>query len=134
MIKEFRDFIMRGNVLDLAVAVIIGGAFGVIVTSLVNDIIMPAIGFMIGEVNFNDLEVVLKEATEEGGKAVAIRWGAFVTHIINFLLVAFVIFLIIKGYNSTQKKEEEAPAAPPAPSKEEVLLGEIRDILKSQNS
>lgn len=138
MIKEFRDFIMRGNVLDLAVAVIIGAAFGKIVTSLVNDVIMPAVGLVLGGVNFSDLQVVLKEAVMEGEEviqeAVAIKYGVFIQTVVDFLLVALVIFLIIKAYNKTQKKEEEAPAPPPAPSAEETLLTEIRDILKSQNS
>ncbi|MCI4671053.1 MAG: large-conductance mechanosensitive channel protein MscL [Bacteroidia bacterium] len=139
MIKEFREFIMRGNVLDLAVAVIIGGAFGKIVSSLVKDIIMPFIGYVTGGVNFTDLKYVLKEAVMEGDAvkeaAVTINYGTFVQFIVDFVLVAFVLFLIIKTFNKLQKKqEEEVAAAPPAPSKEETLLGEIRDILKAQNS
>lgn len=129
MIKEFREFIMKGNILDLAVAVIIGGAFGKIVTSFVNDIIMPPIGLLLGGVNFTDLKMVLKAAEGEA-EAVTLNYGAFVQNIVDFLIVAFVIFMVIKAYNNMQKKEEEAPAAPPEPSNEEKLLGEIRDLLK----
>ncbi|RMG27820.1 MAG: large-conductance mechanosensitive channel protein MscL [Bacteroidetes bacterium] len=137
MIKEFQKFIMRGNVLDLAVAVIIGGAFGKIVSSLVNDLLMPPIGLMLGGVNFSDLAITLKEAVVENGEviadAVSVRYGVFLQTVIDFLLVAFAIFMVIKAYNSMKKKEEEAPAAPPAPSAEETLLTEIRDLLKQQN-
>ena len=129
MIKEFKEFIMRGNVLDLAVAVIIGGAFGKIVTSLVNDVIMPPIGMALGGVNFTDLKITLQEAVGDA-EAVTMNVGVFIQTIIDFLLVAAAIFLVIKAYNSTQKKEEEAPAAPPEPSNEEKLLTEIRDLLK----
>ena len=129
MIKEFREFIMKGNILDLAVAVIIGGAFGKIVTSFVNDIIMPPIGLLLGGVNFTDLKMVLKAAEGEA-EAVTLNYGAFVQNIVDFLIVALVIFMVIKAYNNMQKKEEEAPAAPPEPSNEEKLLGEIRDLLK----
>ncbi|MEM6765711.1 MAG: large-conductance mechanosensitive channel protein MscL [Bacteroidota bacterium] len=132
MIKEFREFIMKGNILDLAVAVIIGGAFGKIVTSFVNDIIMPPIGLLLGGVNFTDLKMVLKEAEGEV-EAVTLNYGAFVQNIVDFLIVAFVIFLVIKAYNNSKRKEEEAPAAPPEPSAEEKLLTEIRDVLKSQS-
>ena len=130
MIKEFREFIMKGNVLDLAVAVIIGGAFGKIVTSFVNDVLMPPIGMALGGVNFNDLAVVLKEGAE-GVEPVLLKYGAFLQTIIDFLLIALAIFMVVKAYNSMQKKEEEepAPAAPPEPSNEEKLLAEIRDLL-----
>jgi large conductance mechanosensitive channel len=123
---------MKGNVLDLAVAVIIGAAFGKIVGSFVNDILMPPIGMLIGGVDFSDLAVVLKEAVGET-PAVTLAYGKFIQTIIDFLIIAFVIFMVVKGYNATQKKEEEkpaAPAAPPAPSNEEKLLAEIRDLLK----
>ncbi|MEM7510692.1 MAG: large-conductance mechanosensitive channel protein MscL [Bacteroidota bacterium] len=129
MIKEFREFIMKGNILDLAVAVIIGGAFGKIVSSFVNDIIMPPIGLLLGGVNFTDLKMVLK-AAEGDVEAVTLNYGAFVQNVVDFLIVAFVIFMVIKAYNNMQKKEEEAPAAPPEPSNEEKLLTEIRDLLK----
>ena len=136
MIKEFRDFIMRGNVLDLAVAVIIGGAFNKIVGSLVNDVIMPLIGAVVN-VNFADWKIPLKDAVVEGEKviqeAVTMNIGMFIQTVIDFLLIAFTIFIIIKMYNNLQKKEEEAPAEPPAPSEEVVLLTEIRDALKNQN-
>ena len=135
MIKEFKAFIMKGNVLDLAVAVIMATYFGAIVKSLVNDVIMPPIGKMLGGVDFNEIKYVLSEAvmTAEGEvetAEVAVRYGSFINTIITFIIVAFAIFMIIKAYNKTQKKEEEAPAAPPEPSKEEVLLTEIRDALR----
>ncbi|MEL6191231.1 MAG: large-conductance mechanosensitive channel protein MscL [Bacteroidota bacterium] len=129
MIKEFREFIMKGNILDLAVAVIIGGAFGKIVSSFVSDIIMPPIGLLLGGVNFTDLKMVLK-AAEGDVEAVTLNYGAFVQNVVDFLIVGFVIFMVIKAYNNMQKKEEEAPAAPPEPSNEEKLLAEIRDLLK----
>lgn len=137
MLKEFKEFIMRGNVLDLAVGVIIAGAFGVIVSSFTNDIIMPPIGLLMGGVNFSDLEMVLQpEVTDAAGAVtqakVAIRYGSFLQSIIDFLIIAFVIFMLLKGYNSMQAKKEEAPAAPappPGPTAEE-LLAEIRDLLR----
>lgn len=129
MIKEFKEFAMRGNVVDLAVGVIIGGAFGKIVSSLVGDVIMPPIGVLLGGVNFSDLSITIKEASE-GAEAVVIKYGAFIQTVIDFLIIAFVIFVVIKGMNSLKKKEEAAPAAPPAPSNEEKLLAEIRDLLK----
>lgn len=131
--KEFKEFAMRGSVVDLAVGVVIGGAFGKIVTSLVNDIIMPPIGFITGGVDFSNLKYVMTAADEAAGVAeVAINYGTFVNVVIQFIIVAFCIFLVIKGLNSLKKKEEAAPAAPPAPSKEEVLLAEIRDILRNK--
>ena len=142
MLKEFKSFAMKGNVLDLAVAVIIGGAFGKIITSFVNDVIMPPIGMMLGNTDFSKLRVILKEgsaAVMDGDQVVtpavsevAIKYGAFINTILDFLIVAFAIFMVIKAYNKTKKKEEAKPAAPPAPSKEEVLLTEIRDILKEK--
>lgn len=130
--KEFKEFAMRGNVVDMAVGIIIGAAFGKIVTSLVNDIIMPPIGLLVGGVDFKDLAVVLKEAVGDT-PAVTLSYGNFVQVVFDFLIVAFAIFLMIKGLNSLKKKEEEAPAAPPKPSKEETLLAEIRDLLKEKN-
>jgi large conductance mechanosensitive channel len=132
MMKEFKEFAMRGNVVDLAVGVIIGGAFGKIVSSFVADIVMPPIGILLGGVDFKDLAYVLKEAEGEVA-AVTIGYGAFAQTVIDFLIIAFVIFLAIKGMNKMKRKEEEAPAAPappPAPSNEEKLLAEIRDLLK----
>jgi large conductance mechanosensitive channel len=125
MLKEFKDFINRGNVIDLAVAVIIGGAFGAIITSLVNDIIMPLIGVLIGGIDFAALSIDVGEAT--------ILYGSFIQAIINFLIIAFVVFLVVRSFNKLQKAEEEAPPAPPEPSPEEKLLAEIRDLLKAQN-
>lgn len=123
MIQEFKAFIAKGNVLDLAVAVIMGGAFGAIVTSLVNDIIMPLIGVILGGVNFADLSIVIGEAT--------VTYGNFIQAIINFLIIAFVIFMIVRTANNMKTQEEEKPAAPKGPSTEE-LLAEIRDLLKAQ--
>lgn len=120
---------MKGNLLDLAVAVIIGAAFKTIVTSLVNDVLMPPIGMALGGVDFSDLKYTIQEASGEAA-AITINYGAFTQTIIDFVIIAFVIFMVIKGYNSMQKKKEEAPEEPPAPSNEEVLLAEIRDLLK----
>jgi large conductance mechanosensitive channel len=135
MMKEFKDFAMRGNVVDLAVAVVIGGAFGKIVTSLVGDVIMPPIGLALGGVDFTNLQLTLKEAVvnAEGVEevaAVAIRYGAFVQTIVDFLIVAWAIFMVVRAMNSMKKKEEAAPAPPPQPSEEVLLLREIRDNLK----
>lgn len=136
IIQEFKEFAIKGNVVDMAVGIIIGAAFGKIVTSLVNDVIMPPIGMIIGGVNFNGLRLVLKSATvDAAGVAspeVAINYGAFIQVLFDFIIVAFCIFMMIKGLNSLKKKKEEAPAAPPAPTKEEVLLTEIRDLLKNK--
>src|SRR5690554_3070684 len=129
MLKEFKKFAIRGNVIDLAVAVIIGGAFGKIVSSFVNDIVMPLIGVILGGVNFKELAWVLVEATDEV-EAVAVRYGLFIQNIIDFVIIAFVIFLMIRLINSMKKKEEEAPSTPPAPEPTVVLLEEIRDLLK----
>lgn len=125
MIQEFKDFIMKGNVLELAVAVIIAGAFGAVVTSFTGDILMPPIGMAIGDVNFSELEYVLR-AAEGDAPAVTIRWGQFVKYVIDFLVIAFVLFMVIKAYNKTQTPEEEAPAGP----SDNDLLAEIRDLLK----
>ena len=128
LLEEFKAFVMRGNVLDLAVGVIIGGAFGKIVTSLVNDIFMPIIGMILGNVNFSSLEIKLGEPVE-GAEQAAIRYGMFIQEIVNFLIIALCIFMVIKVVNKLQKKNEEAPAPAPEPTKEEVLLTEIRDAL-----
>jgi large conductance mechanosensitive channel len=129
MWKEFRDFINRGNVIDLAVAVIIGGAFGAIVSSLVNDIIMPLIGLLMGGVDFASLAIQVGDAQ--------ILYGSFIQAVVNFLLIAFVLFLIVRGFNKMQerqaKEEEAAPPPPPEPSSEEKLLAEIRDLLKEKH-
>lgn len=131
LIKEFKAFAMRGNVVDLAVAVIIGGAFGKIVSSLVNDVIMPPVGVLLGGVDFKDFALVLKPATEEVA-AVTINYGMFLQNVIDFLIIAFVIFMMITGINSLKRKEEAAPAAPPTPTKDQELLTEIRDLLKNK--
>ncbi len=129
LMKEFKAFAMRGNVVDLAVAVVIGGAFGRIVTSLVNDIIMPPLGVLLGGVDFKDLVYILKKGSEEVD-AVTMNYGMFIQNIIDFIIIAFAIFMIIKGINSLRKKEAETPADPPAPTTQEQLLTEIRDLLK----
>lgn len=131
MMQEFKTFAMRGNVVDMAVGIIIGGAFGKIVSSFVKDVIMPPIGMAIGGVDFSDLAITLKEAVGET-PAVLISYGAFLQTVIDFVIIAFAIFVAVKAMNSLKKKEEEKPAAPPAPSKEEVLLTEIRDLLKER--
>jgi large conductance mechanosensitive channel len=135
MLKEFKEFIAKGNVLDLAVAVILATYFGAIVKSLVDDIIMPVVGTLIGGIDFKDKMITIKDAVMENGEVVvpevALRWGLFVNNIITFLIVGFSIFIIVKAVNRmNRKKEEEAAAAPPAPPKSEVLLEEIRDLLK----
>lgn len=124
MLKEFAQFIKKGNVLDLAIAVIIGGAFGAIVKSLVDDIIMPLIGIIIGGINFTTLSVQVGEAT--------LTYGNFIQAVVNFLIIAFVIFLLIRQVKKLEKPAPEAPAAPPEPSAEEKLLTEIRDLLKQR--
>ena len=131
MLKEFKEFVSRGNVLDLAVGVIIGAAFGAIVKSLVADILMPPIGLLLGNVDFSDLAVTLKAAAD-GAEAVTLRYGLFIQTVVDFVIIAFAIFLVVKAMNSVQKKEEEAPPPPPKPSKEEELLTEIRDALRSK--
>ena len=130
MMSEFKDFAMKGNVVDMAVGIVIGGAFGKIVSSFVADVLMPPIGLLLGNVDFSDLAVTLK-AAEEGAEAVLLSYGVFVQTVVDFLIIAFAIFMVVKAMNSLKKKEEEKPAAPPAPSKEEVLLTEIRDALRS---
>ena len=131
MIKEFKDFIAKGNVMDLAVGIIIGAAFGKIVSSFVGKIVTPLIGMLVGGVNFTDLSIVLSESGADG-KPVVIGYGEFLQTVFDFIIVAFAIFMVIKGMNSMKKKEEAAPSAPPAPTKEEVLLTEIRDELRKK--
>jgi len=139
MFKEFKDFILRGNVLELAVAVIVAGAFGAIVSSFTNDVIMPPIGLALGDVDFTDLAITLQAAElSDAGEivkdAVKIRYGVFIQKIIDFVIIAFIIFMLLRTYKKTQernKKEEAAAAPPPGPSTED-LLAEIRDLLKKQ--
>jgi len=139
VIKEFKDFIMRGNVLDMAIGIVVGAAFGALVKSFVSNILMPPIGLMLGGNDFSNLFVVLKpgsapgpyptlEAAKEAG-AVVWPWGVFANEVVGFLIIAFAIFLVVKAVNRMKKKEEEAPPAPPEPSTEEKLLTEIRDLL-----
>ncbi len=128
MLQEFKNFAMRGNVVDMAVGIVIGGAFGKIVSSLVSDVIMPPIGMIMGGVDFSDLAFVLGE----GEGAASINYGMFVNTVLDFVIIAFAIFMVIKGLNSMKKKEEEKPAEPAKPSDEVALLTEIRDALKSR--
>jgi len=131
MIKEFKEFAMRGNVVDMAVGIVIGAAFGKIVSSFVKDVLMPPIGIIIGGVDFSKLSFVIKEAV---GKTppVTLQYGTFIQTVIDFIIIAFAIFLMIKGMNSLKRKQEEKPATPPGPPKQEVLLTEIRDLLKEK--
>ena len=142
MIKEFKEFAMRGNVVDMAVGIIIGGAFGKIVSSMVNDVILPPIGKAMGNVNFADLFISLDTAKTAGITSLAkaketgaaiIAYGSFISTVIDFTIIAFCIFMVVKAMNSMKKKPAPAPAAPPEPTKEEKLLGEIRDILKARS-
>lgn len=139
LLKEFRAFAMRGNVVDLAVGVIIGAAFGKIVTSVVEDLLMPPVGRLLGNLDFSNLYVPLAAKVPWGLSLVeakklgpVLAWGNFVTIAINFVIVAFCIFLLVKGINTLRKQEEAKPAAPPAPTTEEKLLTEIRDLLKAK--
>lgn len=129
MVKEFKEFAIRGNVVDMAIGIVIGAAFGKIVSAFVANVLMPPIGVLLGGVDFASLMIVLKEATAET-EAVAISYGVFFNTVIDFIIIAFAIFLVIKGMNKMKKKEEEKPAEPPKPSKEEILLTEIRDELR----
>ena len=131
MLKEFKEFALKGNVMDLAVGVIIGAAFGKIVTSLVNDIIMPLISILTGGVSFVDLKVVITPAQGDLVE-VAFRYGAFIQTVVDFLIIAFSIFMVVKLFSKLKKKQEEAPAPVIAPTQEELLLTEIRDLLKEK--
>ena len=131
MMKEFKEFAVKGNVVDMAVGIIIGVAFGKIVSSFVADVIMPPIGVILGGVDFASLVFIVKEAVGEA-PAVVISYGKFIQTLIDFIIIAFAIFMAVKAINSSKKKEEEAPAAPAAPPKEEVLLTEIRDLLRER--
>ena len=142
MLKEFKEFAAKGNMLDMAVGIVIGAAFATIITSLVNDIVMPPIGMALGGVDFAEFYKVLQQgdpagpyatlaAAKEAG-AVTMNWGIFVNALISFIIVAFALFMVIKGFNKMKAEEEAAPEAPPAPSAEENLLAEIRDLLKAK--
>lgn len=136
MLKEFKEFAMKGNVVDMAVGIIIGAAFGKIIASLVSDVIMPPIGVLVGGLNFTDIKILLKEAVTDPAtgkivkEAVNLKIGTFIQTLVDFIIIAFAIFMMIKGMNRMTKKKEEAPAAPPAPTKDQELLTEIRDLLK----
>lgn len=138
MLQEFKTFAMRGNVVDMAVGIIIGGAFGKIVSSVVGDLIMPAVGLLVGGVNFTDLKIVMKDAVLEGDKVitpeVSLNYGNFIQVVFDFLIIAFAVFLLIKGVNALNRKKEApaAPATPPAPPADVQLLTEIRDLLKEK--
>ncbi len=131
MMQEFKEFAVKGNVMDMAVGIIIGAAFGKIVSSFVEDVIMPPIGVLVGGVDFSGLAFTIKQAAGDV-PAVVISYGKFIQTVVDFTIVAFAIFMAIKGINSLKRKEEEAPEEPPEPSKEEVLLTEIRDLLKEK--
>jgi len=140
MLKEFKEFAVKGNMVDMAVGIVIGAAFSAIVSSMVDDIIMPPIGLMLGNIDFSEMFLLLKQGTPEGPYATvaaakeagAVTWniGLFINAIIKFVIVAFALFIVVKGVNNMRRKEEAAPAAPAAPAKEVVLLEEIRDLLK----
>lgn len=142
MLKEFRDFAMKGNVIDLAVGIIIGAAFGKIVSSVVNDVIMPPIGLLVGGINFTDIKVIMKDAVTDPAtgkvikEAVALKVGNFIQALVDFTIVAFSVFLMVKGINSLSRKKEAEAAAPPPPppaTKDQELLTEIRDLLKKKD-
>jgi large conductance mechanosensitive channel len=133
IIKEFKEFAVKGNMVDLAVGIIIGGAFGKVVSSIVADVLMPPLGYLIGGINFTDIKIHLKPPIDLSGKLaqeVTINIGNFIQSLVDFTIVAFAVFLMVKAINSLKKKEADAPAAPPAPTKQEELLCEIRDLLK----
>jgi large conductance mechanosensitive channel len=133
MLKEFKEFAMRGNVVDMAVGIIIGASFGTIVKSLVDDVIMPPVGILLGGVDFSDIAITLRQATIES-EAVTMNIGVFINAVISFMIVAFAVFLLVKGMNAMQRKQEEAPEEAPPPPQDVQLLQEIRDLLKKQNA
>ncbi len=142
MLKEFKEFAMRGNVVDMAVGIIIGGAFGTIIQSLVKDVLMPPIGLLLGGIDFSNIFLTLKQgspagpyanlAAAQGAGAVSINVGLFINAVISFLIVAWAVFMLVKAFNAAKKKEAAAPAAPPEPPRQEILLAEIRDLLKAK--
>lgn len=131
MMQEFKEFAVKGNMMDMAVGIIIGAAFGKIVSSLVSDVIMPPIGMLIGGVDFTGLSYTIKAATADA-KAITINYGTFAQTMLDFTIIAFAVFMMVKAINSLKRKEEKAPEAPPVPTKEEILLTEIRDLLKNK--
>ena len=136
IVKDFREFAIKGNMIDLAVGIIIGAAFGKIIASLVNDVIMPPIGLLLGGMNFTDIHITMKDAITDPAtgkilkEAVNLRIGSFIQALVDFTIIAFSIFLIVKGVSRMNRKKEEAPVAPPSPTKDQELLTEIRDLLK----
>ncbi len=131
IIQEFKTFALRGNIIDMAVGIIIGAGFGKIIDSVVKDVLMPPLGYMIGGIDFSNLQLVLKQA--EGSSAeVSIKYGLFLNAMVSFTIVAFAVFMLLRAINSLKKKEAAAPTVPPSPSKEEILLTEIRDLLKKK--
>ncbi len=143
MLKEFKEFAVRGNVVDMAVGIVIGASFGAIVSSFVKDMLMPPIGLLLGKVDFSNLFIVLKEGTTaapyaslaeaQASGAVTLNYGLFINTVINFIIIAFAVFLLIRGLNKMKRQSEAQPAAPPPPSKQELLLEEIRDLLKARS-
>ena len=144
MLKEFKEFAMKGNVLDMAVGIIIGAAFGAIITSLVADLLMPPIGLAMGGMDFGNMFVTLRDGAKAAGPyaslaeakaagAVTLNYGVFVNAVVNFLIVAFSVFLLVKGVNTMRRAQAAAPAPPPGPTPDQALLGEIRDLLKSRS-
>ena len=131
MVQEFKAFALRGNVVDMAVGIVVGGAFGKITTSFVNDVLMPPVGMLLGGADFSSLALTLQEAVGETA-AVTLNYGAFINTILDFLIIAFAIFMVVRAMNSMKQEEEAAPEAPPEPSKEETLLTEIRDALRTR--
>lgn len=132
MMKEFKEFAIKGNMVDMAVGIIIGAAFGKIISSFLKDVIMPPIGMLTGGIDFSEKAIVLKEAVEGGAEAVTLNYGMFINNVLDFVIVAFAVFMAVKALNSAKRKEEAAPSSPPKPSAEESLLGEIRDLLKDK--
>lgn len=131
MLKEFKEFAVKGNVVDMAIGIIIGAAFGKIVSSFVGDVVMPPIGVLLGGVDFSSLSIIVKEAVDKK-PALLINYGKFLSTVLDFIIIAFVIFVAVKGINALKRKEAAAPEVAPAPSKEEILLAEIRDVLKGK--
>ena len=131
MVKEFKEFAVKGNMIDMAVGIIIGGAFGKIVSSLVNDVIMPPLGLLIGGVNFTSLKFTIGSPIE-GKDPVTVNYGTFIQTAVDFVIVALAVFMMVKAINKMKRKEEAAPTVPPAPTKDQVLLTEIRDLLKAR--
>ena len=142
MLNEFKEFAVKGNMLDMAVGIIVGAAFGTVVQSLVNDVLMPPVGMLLGGVDFTDLFVTIQPGTAPGpyatlaaaqeAGAVTVNYGLFVNSMVSFLIVAFVVFMVVRSFNRLRRQAEEQPEAPAAPPKQEVLLGEIRDLLKAR--